>query len=201
MTAASAAPAAPAERPLELVERSLAYARGVLVAVPGHPADLATPCADWDLGDLLAHMVDGFTAFVQAAAGVVSPEPPAGLPREPALLAGHLLDLGCGVLGEWASPAGRARVLCGLPLPTEVVLEVAALEIAVHGWDVAQVCSPRRRLPAQLAAALLPAAVRRVGAADRPHRFGAVRPGSRRDPEALLLAHCGRAAPRGGALV
>ena len=120
MTAASAAHAAPAERPLELVERSLAYARGVLVAVPGHPADLATPCADWDLGDLLAHMVDGFTAFVQAAAGVVSPEPPAGLPREPALLAGHLLDLGCGVLGEWASPAGRARVLCGLPLPTEV---------------------------------------------------------------------------------
>ncbi len=69
MDAASAALPRPGERPLELLDRSLGYARSVLAAVPGHAADLPTPCPAWDLADLLGHMVDGFTAFVQASAG------------------------------------------------------------------------------------------------------------------------------------
>ncbi len=190
---AAAAALPPTERPRELLERSLAYTRSVLAAVPGHAADLPTPCPDWELADLLAHMVDGFTAFVQAAAGVVPAEPRTGLPRDPALLAGHLLDLGCGVMSGWAD--GRdACLLGGLPLPADTVMAAAALEIAVHGWDVAQVCAPQRRLPPELAAALLPLALRHVAPADRPGRFGAVRPVSRRDPRSLLLAHCGRVA-------
>jgi uncharacterized protein (TIGR03086 family) len=192
MSAASAAPESPAGRPLELVERSIGYARGVLVAVPGHRAEERTPCADWDLADLLGHMVDGFTAFVQAAAGSVPAEPRTGLPRDPGLLAGHLLDLGCGVLGGWSSPACSGPRLGVLALPGDALLEVAAVEIAVHGWDLAQACAPHHRLPPELAAALLPVALRHITPADRPHRFGPVRPGARRDPGALLLAHCGR---------
>ncbi len=193
MDAAPAALPRPTERPLELLERSLAFNRSVLAAVPGHAADLPTPCRDWDLADLLAHMVDGFTAFVQAAAGVVPAEPRTGLPRDPALLAGHLLDLGCGVLSGWA--AGRDECLLGLmPLPADALLEAAALETAVHGWDLAQVCTPQRGLPAELSAGLLPLALRHVTLADRPARFGAVRSVARRDPTSLLLAHCGRTA-------
>lgn len=193
MSAASAAQEATPHRPLELMERSIGYARGVLRTVPGHAPQEPTPCRDWDLADLLAHMVDGLTAFVQAAAGVVPAEPRTGLPRDPALLAGHLLDLGCGVLGGWVE-SDDGCLLGSLPLPAEVLLEAAALEIAVHGWDVAQVCAPHRVLPPTLAAALLPAALRHVSPADRPARFGAVRPVVRRDPAALLLAHCGRTA-------
>lgn len=195
MDAASAALPRPTARPLELLERALSYSRPVLAAAPGHDPDLSTPCSAWDLGDLLGHMVDGFTAFVQAAAGVVPAEPRTGLPRDPALLAGHLLDLGCGVLGGWSD--GRDECLLGLmPLPAEALLEAAALEIAVHGWDVAQVCAPERGLPPELAAGLLLPALRHVTAADRPTRFGPVLPVVRRDPAALLLAHCGRADPR-----
>lgn len=195
MDAASAARPRPAERPLELLERSLSYSRSVLAAVPGHAPDLPTPCSAWDLGDLLAHMVDGFTAFVQASAGVVPAEPRTDLPRDPALLAGHLLDLGCGVLGGWSD--GREECLLGLvPLPADRLLETAALEIALHGWDVAQVCAPPREIPPALAAALLSVAFRHVTAADRPARFGPVLRVARRDPSALLLAHCGRAPSR-----
>jgi uncharacterized protein (TIGR03086 family) len=193
MSAASAAPAAIADRPMELMERSIAYARGVLRTVPGHAPQEPTPCRDWDLADLLSHLVDGLTAFAQAAAGVVPAEPRTALPRDPALLAGHLLDLGCGVLGGWLENDDEC-LLGLLPLPADVLLEAAALEIAVHGWDVAQVCAPHRDLPPALAAALLPAALRHVSPADRPHRFDAVRPVARRDPAALLLAHCGRTA-------
>jgi len=138
-------------------------------------------------------MVDGFTAFIQGATGVVSPLGPVGLPREPALLAGHLLDLGCGVLSEWTSADQRACLLGLTPLPADVVLEVAALEVAVHGWDVSRACAPDRDLPTELAAALLPVAVRRISTVDRAGRFGpVVAVVRRRDPAALLLAQVGR---------
>ncbi len=186
-------PGAALHRPLELLERSLSYTRVVLAAVPGHPAEAPTPCAHWDLADLLTHMVDGFTAFIQGAAGVVPPPGATDLPRDPALLAGHLLDLGCGVLSGWATAEDRECLLGLMPLPADALLEVAALEIAVHGWDVSRVCSPHRPLPPELAAGLLPLAFRHVRPADRPGRFAPVAHVTHRDPASLLLAQLGRA--------
>ncbi|MFN8194105.1 MAG: maleylpyruvate isomerase family mycothiol-dependent enzyme [Nocardioidaceae bacterium] len=183
------------DRPLELLERALAFTRPVLVRVAGHDAGEPTPCAPWDLGDLLSHMVDGFTAFLQGAAGLVSPYDAPALPRDPALLAGHLRDLGCGVLGDWATTSRRETLLGLVPLPTDRLLEVAALEIAVHGWDLSRVCASDHVLPPELAAGLLPLAVRRVGPLDRPGRFGPVLEPVRRDPASLLLAQLGRLSP------
>lgn len=179
-------------RPLEVLERALAYAGPVLARVPGHAASEATPCAAWDLGDLLTHMVDGFTAFLQGAAGLVPPYRSPMLPRDPALLAGHLCDLGCGLLGDWTSTNRRECLLGPMPLPAEAVLEVAALEVAVHAWDLSRVCAPELDLPSELAAALLPVACRHVADEDRPARFGPVVEGLRRDPLSLLLGRLGR---------
>ena len=77
-------------------------------------------------------------------------------------------------------------------MPADALLEAAALEIAVHGWDLSRVTAPSRKLPAVLAAALLPVALRRVGPGDRPTWFGPIVHGSRRDPAAILLNHLGR---------
>ncbi len=177
---------------LELIERSLAWVRPALVASATCEVTARTPCGDWDVGDLLAHMVDGFTAFVEAATGSVAPPSRTRLPRDPVLLAGHLLDLGCGVLGEWTPPARRQCRVGSEIIPTDALLQVAALEIAVHGWDLSRVSTPTRELPAALAAALLPVAVRVVRPADRPGRFGPIVHGTRRDPTAILLNHLGR---------
>lgn len=191
---AGAAGAVLLARPLELLERSLSYSRVVLAGVPGHAADQDTPCAGWDLADLLAHMVDGFTAFIQGATGVVPPAEPTLLPRDPALLAGHLLDLGCGVLSGWATAEDRDCLMGLVPLPADSLLGVAALEVAIHGWDVAHATGYDRQLPPQLAAGLLPLAFRHVRPADRPGRFAPVVATARRDPVALLLSHLGRSA-------
>ena len=191
MTTAPTTP--PASRALELLERSLGYARGVLTTVRGHRAEEPTPCADWDLADLLTHMVDGFTAFLQAASGHVPPLSPA-LPRDPTLLAGHLLDLGCGLLGDWTHPRITPCRVLGLPIPADAVMEVAALEVAVHSWDLSRVCAPEREVPNELAAALLPVLLRRVAAGDRPDRFAPPVTPQRRDPAATLLARLGRVA-------
>lgn len=165
----------------------------MLARVPGHSAVDVTPCAAWDLGDLIVHMVAGFTAFLQAAAGIVAPHDAPSLPRDPTLLAWHLRDLGCSLLGEWAGEGRRRDCLLGLmPLPSSLLLEVAALEVAVHEWDLSRVCAPDHALPAELAAALLPVACRHVGPADRPGRFGPVVERSGCNPASLLLGHLGR---------
>jgi uncharacterized protein (TIGR03083 family) len=190
--ARGAASAARLTRPVELLDRALAWARPALAAVPGHDTSAPTPCAAWDLSELLAHMVDGLTAFIEAAAGAVAAPTPRALPRDPALLAGQLLDLGCGVLGEWTVRGpGSCRVGPGL-IATDALVEVAALEVAIHGWDLSCVSTPRRELPPALAAALLPVAVRRVGPADRPGRFGPIVDGAGRGPAPALLNHLGR---------
>lgn len=179
-------------RPLELMERALAWIRPALLAVPGHDPATATPCRSWDLADLLAHLLDGFTAFAEAATGRVQPPGADAGPRDPAVLAGRLLDLSGVLLGGWTSTGARDCRLDDRLLPAETVLQLAGLEIAVHGWDLAQVTGPERRLPAELAAALLPVAYRRVGAADRQGRFAPPVEPAGRDPSSLLLAHLGR---------
>lgn len=179
-------------RPLELLERALAWTRTALAAVPGHPADAATPCAGWDLAQLLRHMHDGFDAFLEASGRPVSAPVPDDVRRAPELVARDLAALGRELLGSWTVADGGDRVVGNLTLPAGVLLQVAALEVAVHGWDLAQVCAPDLRLPPELAAALLPVAYRHVSPADRPRRFGPVVPVRRRDPVTLLLAQLGR---------
>jgi uncharacterized protein (TIGR03086 family) len=61
----------------------------------------------------------------------------------------------------------------GHDLDTTVLAAAGALEIAVHGWDVAQACGEDRPLPESLAATLLAVAPLVVRAEDRPGRFAA----------------------------
>ncbi len=179
-------------RPLELLERALSWGRPVLATASGCDLTASTPCTEWDVRDLLVHLVDGFTAFIQGAAGAIPVPAPPPPPRDPQLLTGHLLDLGCGVLSEWAGRGRRGCAVGPAVIPADTVLEVAALEIAIHGWDLASACTSGRQLPPGLAAALLPLALRHVGPGERPGRFGPVVRGARRDPGAVLLSHLGR---------
>ena len=68
-----------------------------------------------------------------------------------------------------------------------------AVEVAVHGWDVARACGADRPVPVALAEELLALCAVFVDDGDRPHRFG---PEVRIDPHApagdRLLALLGR---------
>ncbi len=179
---------------VELLERSLAYACGVLAEVSESDLTRPTPCAAWDLGRLLAHLEDGLGAFEEAATGSVS--------RQPAPCSGRRVDglrrRATAVLGAWAAAPDTlpARVRLGdADLDTALLLHTAALEVTVHAHDVAVAVRPGapRPIPEELARGLFLVARDLVGPDDRPGRFAAPRR-PRTDPTyaELLLGYLGR---------
>ncbi len=178
---------------LELLERSVAWTRGALAGVRDTEAGRATPCDGWTLADLLVHMVDSLEVVTELSLGRVALAGPPPASRRPEVLADHLGVLGCALLDGWLR-ADRPVVadVGGALLDADVAVEVGALEIAVHGWDVARARGLSASLPPLLAAALLPVAVRRVPVEGRHLRFAPPVAPWGTDPAALLMAHLGR---------
>ncbi|MFJ8803811.1 TIGR03086 family metal-binding protein [Streptomyces sp. NPDC102487] len=178
--------------PGELLERSLAYALGGVAAVPRADLGRPTPCAEWDLGELLQHLDDSLDALHEGVA-----EGRVGLcPAVPAADPVCAFRARAGaLLGAWAavSAAPLAPAVGDRRLDLGLLAAVGALEIAVHGWDVTQACGRPRPIPAALAADLLPLAPVVVADADRGVRFAdpvAVPAGA--GPGDVLLAFLGR---------
>jgi uncharacterized protein (TIGR03086 family) len=177
--------------PGELLERSLAYALGSVAEVAPGSQEPGTPCGEWDLGDLLGHLYDSLEALHEGLTGGRI-----GLaPREPGRvdLACAFRTRACAVLGAWAAGPGDEVAVGGLPLDIRVMAAVGSVEIAVHGWDVAQACGRPRPIPAPLAGELLPLARCVVAEEDRGVRFAApVAVAACAGPDARLLAFLGR---------
>ncbi|MET9830006.1 TIGR03086 family metal-binding protein [Streptomyces sp. NPDC006385] len=171
----------------ELLERSLGYALGSVAGVGAGGLGRGTPCAEWDLGELLGHLDDSLDALYEGLTGGRI-----GLfPR--ADRACGFRARACAVLGAWVSGPPESARVGERPLDVRVMAAVGAVEIAVHGWDVAQACGRPRPLPDALAAELLPVARCVVGEPDRGVRFGApVAVPERAGPAERLLAFLGR---------
>ena len=187
------APDAATRSGVELLERSLSWARLALEGVDDADAGLPTPCGAWSVTDLLVHMVDSLEVVAELGLGRVAGAGPPPSSLRPEVLADHLRVLGCVLLGHWASALPDGSVQVGrASLGRSVAAEVAGLEVAVHAWDLAAARGRGELMPSRLAAALLPVALARVPAEGRAGRFAApVRPPSS-DPASLLLAHLGR---------
>jgi len=175
-------------RALELLERALGYTRGALATV-GVDRSGPTPCAGWSLADLLCHMDDGLDAFLEAAGGAVRVE----VPSRPASDLEALQGKACHLLGVWSVPTPEYVVVGDHPVPSALFVSAAALEITVHGWDVARATGARHDIPEDLARALMPVAHAVVTAEDRAERFAAP---LRTPPDAtsaqVLLGYLGR---------
>ena len=183
---------------VELLERAIAYTRASLVLVTAADLDRTTPCHGWLLRDLLGHMDDSLEAMAAAARATSL----SLVPSEPPTEGADLLDSIClrarGLLGHWQSVRGGVDCdidLAELSLPRELLGAVGALEIALHGWDVAEAIARPRAIPPDLAMDLWPVARDHITAADRPFRFGApVEVSAWATPATRLLAHAGRSA-------
>lgn len=158
---------------IALLERAITYTLGSLLMVTGRALRQPTPCRGWNLGDLLEHMNDSLAALTEAVdVGDVAMQLPV---REPSAVdpVARLRDLACRLLGGWAAADDRAAVsVGGCPVTTGIVTSAGALEVTVHGWDVAQACGRDRPIPPSLAAELLDLSPLFVTDADRPGRFG-----------------------------
>lgn len=178
---------------VELLDRSLAFTRMALVGVGDAGLGARTPCRDWRLRDLLAHMDDSLDAFTEAAGGKVELTPSRAVP--PVLA---LQQKACGLLGLWSREGPPGVRVGGVDLATELLVATACLEITVHGWDVAQATGARTEIPGELARDLLGVARQVVSDDDRGSRFATALPeppGA--GPGGRLLAFLGRADRRG----
>ncbi|MFC8080105.1 TIGR03086 family metal-binding protein [Streptomyces sp. NPDC057307] len=121
--------------------RSLA---GLLDAIDEKQLGAPTPCPDYTVRELLAHLVGLTVAFRDAgkkALGPTTDTPPTeGLPRlEDGWRAALPTQLD-GLVEVWRSPdawQGFTRA-GGVDLPAQVAGIVALNELVVHGWDLAR---------------------------------------------------------------
>jgi uncharacterized protein (TIGR03086 family) len=192
-------PAAPTAWPTEgarLLEPSISYALGVALAVTPELLSRPTPCGEWDLRMLLRHACESLAAFGEGIkAGRVGLDPAAedgALAANPARAfrdrAGQLLD-------AWAGPGQQCHVIeiAGCPLAASVMAAAAALEVAVHGWDISRACGQRQPIPAALAIDLLAIAPVLVPRAGRHPLFAAPVPvAATAAPSDRLAAFLGR---------
>ena len=178
-------------RGLWLLRSAVCYA--LAAAGPARSARLAapTPCAGWDLGVLLAHVADSMGVLSEAiAAGTTASGWPAG--GDPVVM------LRCRAAGLLAActDAGPDEHLVAIGdrwLPASMTAVAGALEITVHGWDIAASCGRPRPVPPGLAAVLLPIAPLLVTPATRRGLFAdPVRVPGRLVPGDQLVAFFGR---------
>jgi uncharacterized protein (TIGR03086 family) len=139
-----------------LMADAIRYALGVCSSLTPGEMTRPTPCEQWDLRALLAHLSGSMTDLAAALrTGRLDladrGEPPPADPRDPGeILRDLAADLLCVTYG-----CGPIVTVGGLPVPADVVACTGAVEIAVHGWDVAVTRGGRRPIPAPLATRLL----------------------------------------------
>jgi uncharacterized protein (TIGR03086 family) len=189
---------------LALLERAAGFALDCADEVTPRRLASPTPCAAWDLRALLSHAADSALVLREAIsfgcvprAASPSPEPGAdGLGRRSdtaiAFRAETTLLLGVCAVGD----IGRQVAVGDRHLAAVLVAATGAVELAVHGWDIAAACGRARPIPPGLAADLLDVACLVVLDATRDGLFGApVQIGPLACPGDKLVAMLGRTPP------
>jgi uncharacterized protein (TIGR03086 family) len=75
------------------------------------------------------------------------------------------------LLGALAEAGERLVWVGGFPVPASVVASAGAVDLAVHGWDVARACGRAQPIPEPLAEEMLEISPLLVTGADRPALF------------------------------
>lgn len=142
----------------ELLERAIGYALTSVQAVTPDMLARRTPCEGWDLEMLLLHLRDSLAALHDALRhGRVglAPEPPA--PDEDLVSAVRVRAvrlLRASMSAERPVPPERVDI-GDRHLDGDLMAAAGAIEVAVHGWDIAQASGQRSPVPPALAEALL----------------------------------------------
>jgi uncharacterized protein (TIGR03086 family) len=179
---------------LELLKLSLDYALAVSQHVTAERFAHPTPCSRWDLGTLLLHVNDSLEILQEGIdAGCVGVVPPDEQPIPLSDLLSTFRSRACRLVRTCATARAEGSVrVADAPFPVSVMAATGALEMAVHGWDVAQACASPYRVPDDLALRLLDLAPWVVDDATRGSLFAppvatpSNRPGDR------LVAQLGR---------
>jgi uncharacterized protein (TIGR03086 family) len=137
-----------------LLERAIGYALAAVDTITPQALSRPTPCAGWDLRMLIDHVNDSLDTLREGVeSGCVGASRPVAetVPDPVTMLryrAGRLL-------GAWPRHDSRPILIAGRPMPAWIVAATGAIEIAVHGWDIAQAGDSAKPIPGELAMDLL----------------------------------------------
>jgi uncharacterized protein (TIGR03086 family) len=182
-----------------LLAGAITYALGACAKVAPGELTRPTPCTDWDLAALLAHLAASMAdleSAIRTGHLDLDPDEPAR-PAAPGLGGGdpveELRDQAANLLFACYAHHGRDRFVLvgGLPLAAGIVACTGAVEIAVHGWDVSASRGRGGPVPPSLATRLLRLCPLLV--TGREGLFGApVQVPLDASPGERLVAHLGR---------
>ncbi|AWZ11649.1 TIGR03086 family metal-binding protein [Streptomyces sp. ICC1] len=184
----------------DLLDQAYAALRSAVDGIPADGLHRPTPCDQWNVGQVLQHAAGDQLAYAARLTGGPGPAedpfaPTGALSAAPA----ELLEPALAAAAEaFAGVApGTAEVAVPLPpftAPAETAVGAAALDAAVHAWDIAVATGQDSPLTPALAAALRPSAEVLAeplrGFAYAPALASA--PGPDADPAGSLLAFLGR---------
>ena len=186
----------------DLDARAVRASADVVEGITAVDLSRPTPCAEWTLGDLLAHMTVQHQGFAAASAGrgadldvwkagAPSPDPVADY-----VMASEM------VIAAFAEPGVMERgfalpeIMPGMEFPAPQAISFHFIDYVVHGWDVARALGQPYELDDDLVKAAVPVA-ESVPEGERRLRPGAAfRPGLPASDEAgsmdRILALLGR---------
>ncbi|MFE2171262.1 TIGR03086 family metal-binding protein [Streptomyces sp. NPDC059447] len=184
----------------DLLDQAHAALRATVVAVPADGWDLPTPCEQWNVTQVLRHAAGDQLAYASRLTGGPGPAedpfaPSGALTTAPAALLEPALAAAAEAFAGVAP--GTAEVAVPLPpftVSAETAVGAAALDAAVHAWDIAVATGQPSPLAADLARALRPAA-EALAEPLRGFAYGPALPGApapEADPAGSLLAYLGR---------
>lgn len=184
----------------DLLDQAYGALRSVVAALPADALSAPTPCDQWNVGQVLQHAAGDQLAYASRLTGGPGPAedpfaPTGTLAGSPTELLDPALDAAAAAFAEVAP--GTAEVAVPLPpftLDAETAVAAAALDAAVHAWDLAVATGQASPLTPVLAAALTPGA-RVLAEPLRGFAYGPAitpAPDPDADPAGALLAFLGR---------
>ncbi len=139
---------------IEALDQTFAHANRVVGKVSKDQLDAQTPCSEWDLGTLLAHMT-GVVANMGNGASGLEPVSIPDYQLEPDFVAQFRAE-STRTLAAWKAHglAGEINIGRGAR-PAPVMLTINVLDTAMHSWDVARASNQSAELPPELATTVL----------------------------------------------
>jgi uncharacterized protein (TIGR03086 family) len=183
--------------PMAAYQQTVVWTGQRVAGVRAEDLDLATPCVEWDVRALLAHLVAAIWYFKALAAG----EPVADLMRSLTDLVGDdpfaSYDAAARAgLEAWGAPGALDRTYT-LPMgerPGREALRIHQADLLLHGWDLAEATHQDSTIAPELAGFALETERWFVqpGMRGAGRAYAAERTAADDSDEARLLAFTGR---------
>lgn len=126
--------------PLTRLQAGIEQARPIIAAAATSDYGLPTPCPGWDVEQLIIHVIGALTMYRDV--GINGEVDPALFTRD--LVAGDagtsFNAAGAAAVAAWSLP-GKVEGTAKLPFgefPAAFALQLPAMEMVVHGWDLAK---------------------------------------------------------------